>query len=86
MTSLVEAVLNLLTSPISRRLARAHSVDTDFGELQMKEFSKVQGKAGSNESNGNTPWFEEYVRTKMYDLRREFGIRLDCQMVNTYGQ
>ena len=30
--------------------------------------------------------FEEYVRTKMYDLRREFGIRLDCQMVNTYGQ
>ena len=33
----------------------------------MKEFSKVQEKAGSNESNGNTPWFEEYVRTKMYD-------------------
>ena len=27
----------------------------------MKEFSKVQGKAGSNESNGNTPWLEEYA-------------------------
>jgi hypothetical protein len=52
----------------------------------MKEFSKVQGKAGSNESNGNITWLEEYVRRRMYDLRRDFGIRLDCQMVNTYGQ